>query len=195
MRFLIAIGVMLLSITAAWSQTLKAGDQLSISVLQDPKLDRNVVIDPSGQIAFPLAGHIRAAGLTPTAVENILKAKLKDNYKDESLDVTVSFIALGKPEDVQEDLKPRVYVMGEVQRPGYYTIRQKVTLLQAIALAGGFGPYAAKARIQVRRKINGAETTSMFDFRSFEKGYDLSGDISIHAGDVIIVPERGLFEF
>ena len=63
--------------SAALAQTLKSGDNLSISVLQDPKLDRQVVVDPNGQISFPLAGHIRARGLTPQALENILKDKLK----------------------------------------------------------------------------------------------------------------------
>ncbi len=51
--------------SGANAQTLKSGDSLSISVLQDSKLDRNVVVDPSGEIAFPLAGHVRARGLTP----------------------------------------------------------------------------------------------------------------------------------
>lgn len=195
MRFLLAIGILVLGVTGAFSQTLKAGDQLSISVLQDPKLDRTVVIDPSGQIAFPLAGHFRAAGLTPQGVENILKSKLKDNYRDENLDVTVSLAVNATPPAIEEDLKPRFYVMGEVLRPGSFVVRQRINLMQAIALAGGFGPYAAKGRIQVRRQVNGVETTSMFNYRAFEGGYDLSGDITVHPGDVIIVPERGLLEF
>ena len=66
--------------------------------------------------------------------------------------------------------------------------------MQAIAAAGGFGPYAAKARIQVRRKVNGVEATSLFNYWAFESGTDLSGDITLHPGDVIVVPERGLFE-
>ena len=59
----------------------KPGDSLSITVLQDPKLDRNVVVDPSGEIAFPLAGHIRARGLTPLALENILKSKAEEQLQ------------------------------------------------------------------------------------------------------------------
>src|SRR5258706_936805 len=137
--------------TAADAQTLKPGDSLSISVLQDPKLDRSVVVDPSGEIAFPLAGHIRARGLTPQALENILKAKLKNNYKDENLDVTVA--VLSAPKDIpEEDLKPKIFITGEVIRPGSYVVRQPTTLMQAIALAGGIGPFAAKQRIQVRRR-------------------------------------------
>ena len=193
MRVFLALAIFLVGATAALAQQLKVGDTLSISVLQDPTLDRQVIIDPSGQIAFPLAGHIRAAGQTPLAIENLLKSKLKDNYRDENLDVTVSLVAIAKP-DQDEDLKPRFYVMGEVLKPGPYIIRQRMNLMQAIAMAGGFGPYAAKARIQVRRRVDGVETNSLFNYRAFESGSDLSGDISVHPGDVIVVPERGLFE-
>ena len=183
--------------TIATAQTLKSGDTLSISVLQDPKLDRQVVVDPSGQIAFPLAGHIRARGLTPQAVENILREKLKANYKDDNLDVTVSYLSTTKPDrpdPVEEDLKPRIFITGEVLRPGPYTVRQRTTLMQAISLAGGLGPYAAKRRLQVRRKVGGDETIFVFDYRAYEAGVDVENNISLRAGDVIMVPERGLFE-
>jgi polysaccharide export outer membrane protein len=180
--------------SVALAQTLKSGDNLAISVLQDPKLDRQVVVDPSGQIAFPLAGHVRARGLTPQAVENILKEKLKSNYKDENLDVTVSFVNASKPDPIEEDLKPKIFITGEVIRPGSYIVRQRTTLMQAISLAGGLGPYAAKRRLQVRRRVGGDETIFVFDYRAYEAGADIEGNITLHAGDVIMVPERGLFE-
>jgi polysaccharide export outer membrane protein len=180
--------------SVAHAQTLKPGDSLSISVLQDPKLDRTVVIDPRGEIAFPLAGHIRAQGLTPLALENILKNKLKNNYKDDNLDVTVAFINAPK-EPIEEDLKPKIFITGEVIRPGSYVVRQRTTLMQAIALAGGVGPFAAKKRIMVRRReAGGNETIFMFNYKAYEGGDDLEGNISLRAGDVIMVPERGLFE-
>jgi polysaccharide export outer membrane protein len=175
----------------AQAQTLKPGDTLSISVMQDSKLDRNVVIDPSGQIAMPLAGHIRADGLTPQALENVIKNRLKSNYKDESLDVTVALTNSVVPE---EDLKPKIFITGEILRPGSYVVRQKTTLMQAIALAGGLGPFAAKRRIMVRRRGGPGEDIFMFDYRAYEAGQDLEGNITLHAGDVIMVPERGLFE-
>ena len=181
-------------VPGADAQTLKTGDSLSISVLQDSKLDRTVVVDPSGEIAFPLAGHIRARGLTPQALEKILKAKLQGNYKDENLDITVA--VANSPKDIpEEDLKPKVFVTGEVIRPGSYVVRQPTTLMQAIALAGGMGSFAAKQRIQVRRRgPGGDETIFMFNYRAYEAGADLEGNIRLRAGDVILVPERGLFD-
>ena len=194
MRILVIALFLGLWASGASAQTLKSGDSLSISVLQDSKLDRNVVVDPSGEIAFPLAGHIRARGLTPQALENILKAKLKSNYKDENLDVTVA--VLNSPKDIpEEDLKPKIFITGEIIRPGSYVVRQPTTLMQAIALAGGVGPFAAKQRIQVRRRgAGGDETIFMFNYKAYEAGADLEGNIRLRAGDVIMVPERGLFD-
>jgi polysaccharide biosynthesis/export protein len=192
--FMLCLGFSVAGAAAQELRTLKPGDTLSISVLQDPKLDRTVTVDPLGEIAFPLAGHFRARGLTPVAVENILKSKLKGNYKDEALDVTVA--VANAPKDIPEDdLKPKIFVTGEVAKPGSYVVRQPTTLMQAISLAGGIGPYAAKARIQVRRRgPGGDETIFMFNYRAYEAGQDLEGNITLHAGDVIMVPERGLFD-
>ncbi|WP_426442359.1 polysaccharide biosynthesis/export family protein [Bradyrhizobium genosp. P] len=194
MRIVLALLFLVGFATGALAQTIKSGDTLSISVLQDPKLDRQVIVDPSGQIAFPIAGHIRARGLSPEAIENILKEKLKSNY-NEPLDITVALAGVAKPEPPEEDLKPRIFVTGEVARPGYYVVRQQTTVMQAIALAGGLGPFAAKRRLQVRRRgPGGNETIFAFDYRAYEAGYDLEGNVTLHAGDVVIVPERGLFE-
>src|ERR1700756_751336 len=159
MRRLIALILVLLAWgSAATAQTvapttitLKPGDTLNISVLQDPKLDRSVVVDPNGQIAFPLAGHITANGLTPQRLEKVLKARLKRNYKDDDLDVTVALANAARPDIPEDDLKPKIFITGEVQRPGPYPIRQATTLVQAISLAGGLGPFAAKKQIQVHR--------------------------------------------
>ena len=194
MRILFFLLCLVVWSAPADAQTLKPGDSLSITVLQDPKLDRNVTVDPSGEIAFPLAGHIRARGLTPLALENILKSKLKNSYKDENLDVTVA--VLSAPKDIpEEDLKPKIFITGEVIRPGSYVVRQPTTLMQAIALAGGVGPFAAKSRIQVRRRgAGGDETIFMFNYRAYEAGSDLEGNIKLRAGDVIMVPERGLLD-
>jgi polysaccharide biosynthesis/export protein len=197
MRFLFALLLFAMTPLAAQAQiTLKPGDTLNISVLQDPKLDRSVIVDPNGQIAFPLAGHITADGLTPQRLEKVLKARLLKNYKDGDLDVTVALANAARPEIPEEDLKPKIFITGEVLRPGPYNVRQATTLVQALALAGGLGPYAAKRRIQVRRAVAGGgdEEIFRFDYQAYVAGSDLQGNIPLQAGDVVLVPERGILE-
>jgi polysaccharide export outer membrane protein len=174
----------------AQSALLQPGDTITISVYQDPKLDRQITIDPSGMISFPLAGHIKAAGLTPSALENALKARLKEKFTEEP-SITVD-LAGSKP--LEEDLKPRVYITGEVLRPGPFVMRKRLDVMQAIAVAGGFSPFAAKRRIQVRRRINGLDSTLIFNYDDFFIGANVDDNVWLRAGDVIIVPERGLFE-
>jgi polysaccharide biosynthesis/export protein len=174
------------------AQALQTGDRISISVYQDPKLDREIVIDQTGKISFPLAGRIRAAGLTTEDLERSLRSKLKDKYTS-APDITVALIA---PAKVEDDAKPRIFVTGEVTRPGTYPYVPGTDVVQAIAMSGGLGPYAARSRIQVRRKDTGADANFVFDYAAFEAGKesDGKGNIELKPGDVVIVPEKGIFE-
>jgi polysaccharide export outer membrane protein len=192
MRILLALVLWLGCWSAAIAQSglLQPGDVISISVYQDPKLDRQLLIGPTGMIAFPLVGQIKAAGMTPSALESVLKARLKGKFSEEP-DVTVSLTA---EKALEEDLKPRVYITGEVLRPGFFVVRTKLDVMQAIAMAGGFSPFAAKRRIQVRRKVDGVESVFVFNYDDFFSGANLNDNVRVRAGDVIIVPERGLLE-
>ena len=184
----------LLVLCGTWAkvsaQELQPGDTISISVYQDSKLDRQVVVGPTGYISFPLAGQLKAGGLTPQALEKALRSKLRDKYTG-GLDITVSLIAAGKPDDEQ---KPRFYVTGEVSKPGPYVLRPGTTVVQAIAMSGGLGQFAARKRIQIRRKVAGAESTLLFNYGAFESGSDLGGNVELQPGDVIIVPEKSFWE-
>src|SRR5215471_18539458 len=191
MRNLITLSLFFAFVTASHAQTpaptpttLKPGDTLSISVMQDPKLDRSVTVDPNGQIAFPLAGHITASGLTPQRLERALKSRLQRNYKDDDLEVTVALANAARPEIPEDDLKPKIFITGEVLRPGPYAIRQATTLVQALSLAGGLGPFAARRRIQIHRGSGAEEQIFKFDYKAYEGGQDLEGNISLQAGDV-----------
>ena len=94
----------------------------------------------------------------------------------------------------QEDKKPRIFVTGEVLRPGTYNFRPHTNIVQALALAGGVGPFAAPQRIQVHRNIRGVDSIFMFNFNAYRSGTDTTDNINLRPGDIIIVPERGLFE-
>lgn len=172
-------------------EPLHSGDSILISVWQDPKLDRTVVIGPDGMISFPLAGHIKASGMTTQALEGVLRSRLQKNYTGQ-LDVTVSLAVVNREEEAERS--PKVYITGEVLRPGPYVIKPRINVMQAIALAGGLGPFAAKQRVQLHRKIEGADSIFIFDFNAFASGRDATDNINLQSGDIIIVPERGLLE-
>lgn len=199
MRLLLAIvlfvcaGTTLAFTTSAFAQSepLQAGDTLQISVWQDPKLDRQVVVGPDGMISFPLAGHIKAEGITAQALENLLRARLQKNYTGK-LDITVS---LARANPVEESAsRPRVYISGEVVKPGSYPLKPPITIAQAIALAGGLSPFAASRRIQVHRNVGGTDNVLVFDYKAFQSGSQPADNFALRSGDIIIVPERGLLE-
>lgn len=192
MRIFLATAFFCVFAAIANAQSLRSGDTLEISVWQDSKLDRRVLVGPTGMISFPLAGHIRARGLTPQGLEDALRSRLQKNYT-ERLDITVALVG-SKEDSRDEDQKPRIFVTGEIKTPGSFVYRKNTTVMQAIATAGGLGVFAAKGRIQVRRQIKGVETFFVFDYRAFESGADLTGNIDLQPNDVIIVPERGLFD-
>ncbi len=177
---------------SAQNEPIQPGDTLQISVFQDPKLDRQVVVAPDGMIAFPLAGHIKAEGVTPQALENLLRGRLQKNYTGK-LDITVSLAAVNATDAGAS--RPRVYISGEVLKPGPYPLKPPIDIAQAIALAGGLSPFAARSRIQIHRKVDGSESILVFDYKAFVSGTGSpENNIMLRPGDVVIVPERGLFE-
>ena len=193
MRILLALLFFCGFLTSAGAQVerLRPGDSLTISVWQDPKLDRQIVVGPDGMISFPLAGHIKAGGMTPQELEAVLKSRLQKNYTG-PLDITVALAAVN--EDAEGDTKPRFYITGEVGKAGSYVLRPATNVVDAIAVAGGLGPYAAKHRIQVHRQVNGADSTFLFNYNAFLAGTIAADNIKLRSGDIVIVPERGLLE-
>ena len=195
MRLLVAFGFVLGLLAIASAQTspyrLRPGDSIAVSVWQDSKLDRQLVVGPDGMVSFPLVGQVRAGGLTLQAVEAALREKLQASYKAD-LDVTVALSSIAETETESPDV---FYVTGEVKSPGPHPLIPPTDVLQAIAIAGGFGPFAATRRIEIYRRVDGQQVMFTFNYRGFESGRDLSGNIVLRAGDVVVVPEKGLFGF
>ena len=193
-NFLMAIVILLgwvMQHSAQAQYLFQPGDTVQISVWQEPRLDRQITVAPDGSIALPLAGRVQAGGRTADQIEQAISASLAPQYAD-PLDVTVHLLA--QPAEEFGPVIPAVYVMGEVIRPGEFPVLKPTTVLQAIALGGGLSPFAAERRIQVHRKLRGQDQIHVFDFKAFQHGLNPAGNIVLVPGDVVVVPERGLFE-
>ena len=193
-RFLIAMLVTVLAAPLALAQgagyRIQPGDVLDITVLEDETLNRQTLVLPDGRVSVPLAGSVQAAGNSVESVERTIADRLASNFAVRP-SVFVSVISID-----EEGLNFPIYVLGQVQAPGEIEIESGTTLLQAIALAGGPDRFAATKRIQLRRTdpSTGQEKLYIFNYNAVERGGSIQSMISLRPGDVIIVPERRLFE-
>ena len=178
---------------------LMPGDIVEITVLEDPNLNRRVLVGPDGAITLPLAGSIRAGGKSLAAVQAEVAGRLRGQFVS-APSVTASLVALGQPTGAGPGATVDVgfiYILGQVQRPGRYEYftEEPINVLQALALAGGAGVFAATSRIQVReRDEEGAEQLRVFDYAAIEDGKDAGAPATLTSGAIIVVPERGLFD-
>lgn len=186
------------SVALAQGYTIKPGDTLQIEVLEDPTLNRQVLVLPDGSINFPFAGAIRASGLSTAQVQDRLTAGIASNFADTpNVFVTVGSIAprtarSGPAAPATID----IYMIGEVGAPGVKTLERGTTLLQALAATGGFTRFAATKRIQLRRTdpVTGNVQSARINYKAIAEGAEIMNDVVLADGDVIIVPERRLFE-
>ena len=186
--------MMLLAAPAALAQVatyrIQPGDQLQITVLEDETLNRDLLVTPDGQISVPLAGTIRVGGQSIDAVERTIADRLTSNFAVRP-NVFVALTSVDEESSLYD-----IFVLGQVATPGIVKVESGTTLLQALALAGGPARFAATKRIQLRRTdpATGQEKLYLFNYKSVERGGQISSMIALREGDVIIVPERHLFE-
>lgn len=174
---------------------IRPGDTLSIEVLEDSSLNRSVLVLPDGTISFPFAGSIAAAGRTAGQVDAAITAGIAGNFASEP-NVFVTVASLTQAPASSGGASISVYMMGEIAAPGQKSLRRGTTLLQALAETGGFTAFAAKKRIVLRRTDarTGQQSVSTINYKAIADGAAVGGDIVLRSGDVIIVPERRLFE-
>lgn len=179
--------------TAQGSYKIRTGDTLQIEVLEDAKLNRTALVLPDGNISFPLVGSIRAAGRSVGQVQASLASALASNFASSpNVFVTVGEVAerRGVARGPVAPITDGVFVMGEIRNPGKIEVSRNTTVLQAIAQAGGLTRFAAGKRIQVRHYD---PTTGGFSIYRYNY-YTNKGDRVLVKGDVIVVPQRKLFE-
>lgn len=172
------------------------GDTVRIEVLEDPSLNRDVLVLPDGSVSFPLAGAVQAGGQTTTELQSAIASALAPNFATTpTVSVSVAGVAPRAATGAARTID--VYIMGQVANGGgLVQVERGTTVLQALALSGGFTRFAATKRIQLRRTDpkTGAQSVYNIDYRAIEQGASSIGGTVLADGDVIIVPERRLFE-
>ena len=165
---------------------LKKGDRIAVSVLEDPLMDQTSLVRPDGRISLPIVGSVLAEGMTPEDLQAIIAKNLRKTFAAEPT-VTVSLV------ETEDDVLAAVYVVGQVNEPGRVDMEAPLTVLQALAVAGGPGPFAATERILIRKRQGNDENVVTFNYKAYERG-EGGSDIMLTEGDVIVVPERTLFD-
>ena len=156
---------------------VQPGDILQISVWKEKDLEREVLVRPDGGLSFPLAGEIKATGLTMEALRKEIEMRLTRYIPSPVVTVAVKQAAGSK-----------IYVVGRVARPGEYIATRYLDVMQALSLAGGTTPFASENSIKILRRVNGVETAIPFKYGQVEGGRKLKQNIILQSGDVVVVP-------
>jgi polysaccharide export outer membrane protein len=158
------------------SYVIGESDVVTVNVYKEPTLSGGLLVRPDGMISLPLLGDIKAAGKTPLQLANEITAKLKKYIQDPNVTVTVQGINSKK-----------VYMMGEIGRMGPLEMTPGMTLLQAIATAGGLSPFANTKKIYILRTVDGKQQKIFVQYKQALRG-DLSLNLPLNPGDTIVVP-------
>ena len=156
---------------------LGLGDKLRVEVYKDTQLSQSVEIRPDGKITLPLIGDVDANGKTPVQLRETIASQLK-TYMNNPV-VTVIVV---------ETKLPVAYVMGEVNHPGAVTLQDdQLTVLQALALAGGLKDFANSKNIKILRKADKQRKITSFNYKDAINGD--SAPVYLRAGDTVVVPD------
>ncbi|MFV0359576.1 polysaccharide biosynthesis/export family protein [Tropicimonas sp.] len=195
-QVLFALVVSVVSASAQGNYLIQPGDRLAIEVLEDTSLNRQALVLPDGRFSFPLAGSVAAGGMTTDQVQRAIAGRIAGNFAVEPT-VFVSIVGLAPTQEgIGDGDIITVYLMGEVLAPGAKPVETGTTLLQALSQSGGFSPFAATKRLQLRRldPKSGQQRLYKINYKAIARGAQMSQDPVLRDGDVIIVPERRLFE-
>lgn len=159
------------------SYNVQPGDVLEISVWKEPELQRQVLVRPDGAFSFPLVGEVDARGKSVPELNKIVSERL-GRYIAEAV-VTIS---------VQQINGNKIYVLGQVNKPGEFIVNPSVNIMQALSMAGGMTPFAATNDIIVLRGQGKAQTAMAFRYNDVVRGRSLDTNIQLLSGDVVVVP-------
>ena len=166
------------SVAQAQEYTVKAGDILGIAVWKEPDLTSNaVLVRPDGTFSFPLVGQVDARGKGVAELQNLVAERLRKYISDPV--VTIS---------VQEVKGNKVYVIGQVTKPGEFIVNPSVNVMQALSMAGGTTAFASLNNIIILRRTTGGQVALPFHYNDVIHGRDLQQNVELQAGDVVVVP-------
>lgn len=157
--------------------TLSPGDQIEVSVWKEEGLTKTVIVRPDGKFSFALVGEVQAAGRTVSQVQTEVASRLQKFIPEPVVTAAVTNLDGN-----------RVYVIGQVNKPGAYPMNPRLNVLQALTLAGGLTPFANVDGINVLRGAGGRQRVLQFRFGDVSKGRSLEQNVALEAGDVIVVP-------
>jgi len=152
-------------------------DVLRIDVWKEAEISRSVPVRPDGRISLPLLNDVQAEGLTAMELSNVITEGLKKYITSPQVTVSISEIN-----------SRRVYVTGEVTRPGAFPLLPNMTVLQALTSAGGFTQFARTKKIYVLRSESGKPVKHPFNYNDVVKGNRQEDNIVLQPGDTIVVP-------
>lgn len=171
---------------SAQNYQLAPGDVLEISVWGYEDLQiKEIPVRPDGKIAFPLVGEVQAGGLSPTELSQTITDSLSNYVKNPIVTVNIF-----------KYRTTRVYVLGEVAKPGMYELEKRHNLLDAVGIAGAYTKYAAKKKVYVIRKEQEAVNTKVkVDLLNLLEKGDMSQNIVLNEGDVVFLTKSGKLDF
>jgi polysaccharide export outer membrane protein len=156
---------------------VKPGDVLEISVWKEPDLQRTVLVRPDGQFSFPLVGEVDARGKTVAELNKLVSERLTKYISDAVVTISVTEIKGNK-----------IYVLGQVNRPGEFIVNPSVNIMQALSMAGGMTPFAATNDIIVLRGQGKQQNAMAFRYNDVVRGRSLDTNIELLSGDIVVVP-------
>jgi polysaccharide export outer membrane protein len=174
---------------------VRSGDTLQLEVLEDASLNRDILVLPDGRVSVPFVGSVQARGRTLPQIQTSIRAALTPSFAEPpTVFVGLQSLFVPEPSDPIDPVTIAVYVIGEVETPGKREIESGTTLLQFLAEMGGFSQFAATKRIQLRTTRTGQEQVYTLNYNDIERGAGISIAAIMADGDVIVVPQRRLFE-
>src|SRR3982074_17327 len=155
---------------------LGPGDKLRVEVYKDAQLSQSAQIRPDGKITMPLVGDVEASGRTPLELRDALTTALKQYMTNPSVTVIVV-----------EAPAATAYVLGEVNRPGAVNLQAPLTILQALAIAGGLKDFANSKNIRILRRTSSGVQTIAFNYKEALK--TSQAPVYLRPGDTVVVPD------